>query len=181
MEKADIISLLYDRHEDFVDYMGSLSESEFNYALKGKKWTAGQEMVHIIKSVNMLSNALLLPKFVVKIKFGKANRPSRTYDAVVEKYHTKLDEFGGAYQVELKPVRVNKRDALSARLLISVGTLCRRVGRYSENALDKYILPHPLMGKMTIRELLYFTAYHVKHHRGNSVRNLSEKSDAPML
>ena len=175
MDKADIITLLYDRHEDFVDYMGSLSEAQFIYSLNGKKWTAGQEMVHIIKSVNMLSSALLLPKFVVKFKFGKANRPSRTYDDVVDKYHAKLDEFGSAYQVELKPVGINKRDKLSARVLISVGTLCRRVGRYSENDLDKYILPHPWMGKLTIRELLYFTAYHVKHHQGNSVRNLSEK------
>jgi hypothetical protein len=26
-------------------------------------------------------------------------------------------------------------------------------------------LPHPLLGKLTLREMLYFTAYHADHHR----------------
>jgi hypothetical protein len=25
-------------------------------------------------------------------------------------------------------------------------------------------LPHPLLGKLTLREMIYFTIYHVQHH-----------------
>ena len=30
--------------------------------------------------------------------------------------------------------------------------------------LDVYILPHPLLGKVTLREMLYFTIHHNEHH-----------------
>ena len=33
-----------------------------------------------------------------------------------------------------------------------------------EKELDQYMLPHPILGKVTYREMLYFTMYHVNHH-----------------
>ena len=39
------------------------------------------------------------------------------------------------------------------------------VHKWSEDDLDLYVIPHPLMGKLTFREILYFTIYHVKHHK----------------
>ena len=129
-------------------------------------------MKHIIWSVDRLANALLLPKFVMKIKFGVANRPSRTYDAQVAKYTKGLESLGNSYRVELDPVPYENRDDLINKLEKSIALLSHRARKYSETNLDYYILPHPLMGKMTIRELLFFTMHHVLHHKDNSVRNL---------
>ncbi|MGH7601660.1 MAG: DinB family protein, partial [bacterium] len=74
--------------------------------------------------------------------------------------------------VEEKPVDfeqakqgvLRKWDEVSDRLM---GIL----QRWDENSLDKYLLPHPLMGKLTIREMLFFTLYHDVHHV-NNVRKL---------
>jgi len=57
--------------------------------------------------------------------------------------------------------------------------LCRKTMKHSEAALDKYILPHPLLGKLTLREMLYFTAYHVAHHKqlvekGGRISNIEQ-------
>ncbi len=172
MNREQTISLLEENHDAFTEYMQSLNEKDFMYSLNGEKWTAGQELVHIISSVNKLGNALALPKFVLKMKFGVANRPSRTYDAQVNKYTKGLEVLAGSYQVKLDPVSYDKRDLLIEKLEKSVSSLCQRARKYSEENLDYYILPHPLMGKMTIRELLFFTAHHVLHHKANSVRNL---------
>jgi len=46
-----------------------------------------------------------------------------------------------------------------------VQALARRIDRFSETQLDQLILPHPLLGKLTLREMLYFTIYHVQHHQ----------------
>ncbi|MCB9182399.1 MAG: DinB family protein [Flavobacteriales bacterium] len=43
--------------------------------------------------------------------------------------------------------------------------LCKRTSRWSESDLERYLLPHPLLGKLTLREMLYFTLYHVQHHQ----------------
>jgi hypothetical protein len=35
---------------------------------------------------------------------------------------------------------------------------------WSEDDLDNHRLPHPLLGKLTVREMLFFTLYHIQHH-----------------
>jgi uncharacterized damage-inducible protein DinB len=50
--------------------------------------------------------------------------------------------------------------------------LNRKIDKISEEDLDKHILPHPLIGKTTIREILYFTIYHVQHHQKAIKENL---------
>ncbi|HRH60621.1 MAG TPA: DinB family protein, partial [Chitinophagaceae bacterium] len=55
-----------------------------------------------------------------------------------------------------------------------VDSLCKRVNNKPEDELDVYILPHPLLGKLTLREMLYFTIYHAEHHLKN-VEELIEK------
>jgi len=36
--------------------------------------------------------------------------------------------------------------------------------RWDDKRLDRYQLPHPVLGKLTVREMLFFTLYHNKHH-----------------
>ena len=36
--------------------------------------------------------------------------------------------------------------------------------KWKDPQLDQYIAPHPLLGKITLRELGYFTIYHTYHH-----------------
>jgi len=56
-----------------------------------------------------------------------------------------------------------------------VNSLSHKTIKQSETALDLYILPHPLLGKITLREMLYFTAYHVYHHQTIVERDLKNK------
>ncbi len=46
----------------------------------------------------------------------------------------------------------------------AVSGLAAKVPGWSEHALDLYRLPHPLLGKLTVREMLLFTVYHNAHH-----------------
>ena len=36
--------------------------------------------------------------------------------------------------------------------------------KWNDSELDEYLLPHPLIGKLTIREMLFFTIYHNLRH-----------------
>ena len=46
--------------------------------------------------------------------------------------------------------------------------------KWSDAKLDKYIAPHPLLGKITLRELAYFTIYHIQHHLSIIRKRLEE-------
>lgn len=175
MNKVEIQQRLQDSHEQFVTMLLQLTEQEFVYT--SKKWTAGQQLEHIIKSVSPVNLAFSLPLFVLKLSFGKANRDSRTYEALVERYQLKLAQGGkSTAQFLPKTVLFSDRSKLADKLSKLVASLIRKVDSFSEEQLDFYILPHPLLGKLTLREMLYFTIYHVGHHQKQVAQNLTTKT-----
>jgi len=164
MTKDAIASLLLANHARFVHQLNGLRDEEFYHSPQGK-WNAAQQLDHIIKSVSAVAFAFSVPKFIVQWKFGKANRPSKTYEELVDKYKRKLQEgyiANGRFSAgEISP---GQKKIMLVKLTKLVDRLARRTKGLSEASLDKYILPHPLLGKLTFREMLYFTAYHVNHH-----------------
>jgi len=65
------------------------------------------------------------------------------------------------------------KSELIARFRHELQHLIKSMDKWSEQQLSKYILPHPALDKMTIRELLYFTIFHTTHH----LNILKEKYD----
>lgn len=166
MDKAQIGQELILYHGNFTATLQSLSQEDFQRKPK-LKWTAGQQLEHIIKSVQPLDMALGLPLFVLKMKFGLANRPSKAYEALVSKYQKALEDnsdFKMPSEYAPSEIPWQKKEETLEKLDKLIHKLHGRLQKFSEEELDTYILPHPLMGKLTLREMLYFTIYHVQHH-----------------
>jgi hypothetical protein len=175
MTKPEIIQLLQQKHKAFIAYIQTLNAEEFLYA-PADKWTAAQQLDHIHKSVKPLTQAMGYPKFVPRFLFGKANRSSKSYDELVNRYNEKLLLGGRASGRFVPPViAASQKEGLIKLILTSVNKMCTRIEKFSENELDNLILPHPLLGKITIREMLYFTAYHVEQHENFIKRDLNNK------
>jgi hypothetical protein len=162
MRAPELQRLLLDRYTEFTSYMRRLPEAQANLAAPGK-WSAAQQAEHLVKSVKPVNLAFSLPGFVLSIAFGRANRPSRTYDELVARYKAKLASGGKSSKPFVPGIPASPREVYD-RLDATVNALSRKVGAESEPQLDKYILPHPLLGKLTLREMVYFTAYHATHH-----------------
>lgn len=176
MNKTEIQKRLKESHSYFTHYIQSLPEADFQYRYDSK-WTAGQQLAHIVKSVSPVKTALSLPPFLLRTIFGKANRPSRSYEALVEKYQSKLAAGGKSTARFLPPdVTFQEREKLISKLTSVVDSLIQQVSKFSETKLDTLILPHPLLGKLTLREMLYFTFYHVEHHERHTRENLQKHS-----
>jgi hypothetical protein len=176
MNKSEIQQLLKENHVRFLNNVTTLSDSDFLFSSNGK-WTAGQQLEHMVKSVRPVVLAFRLPAFLLKVIFGKANRPSKDYNALVEKYKQKLATGGKASAPFIpNPVAVADKEKLSKRLQSLIESLVKQVDSFSEEKLDQLILPHPLLGKLTFREMLYFTIYHVEHHEKHTQQNLDTRS-----
>jgi tRNA G37 N-methylase Trm5 len=163
--KESIVSALNKAVNDVNNLVKAMNKDAFEFAPQGK-WNAGQQLDHLIRSMKPLNLAYALPAFILKWRFGKANRPSKTYTGLVEKYESKL--IGGARatgQFIPKAIAYPEKDKLIAIYENEKQRLVKKVSKYNEANLDKYILPHPLLGKLTLREMLYFTIYHNIHHQ----------------
>ena len=163
-DKPQIISALSEKIDAFINYIVPLNKDQFETTPNGK-WSAGQNLDHLIRAIKPLQLAYSLPKFALNILFGKTNRPSRTYDELVTKYKTKLAAGGKASGPFIPPIiRFEKKDELIKKYADQKQKLISKIEKQSEVDLDKFILPHPLLGKVTLREMLYFTIHHNEHH-----------------
>jgi len=163
-DKAQIISSFNEKVDAFNNYILPLNKEQFESTPNGK-WSAGQNLDHLIRAIKPLQLAYGLPKFALLILFGKTNRPSRTYDELVTKYKTKLAAGGKASGPFIPPIiNFEKKDELIKKYAAHTQKLITKIEKQSESDLDKYILPHPLLGKVTLREMLYFTIHHNEHH-----------------
>jgi hypothetical protein len=165
MNRTDIAQHLRAQYAAFAQLLASLPEAEYRAAPEGK-WANGQHLDHLVRSVGPVNMALGLPHFLLRWLFGIANRPSRDYAGLVEKYRAKLAAGGRATgRFVPPPAEWPQRGRLLQNLERQVKKLAEKTVRLSEEQLDTLLLPHPLLGKLTLREMLYFTMYHAEHHR----------------
>ncbi|MBL7851168.1 MAG: DinB family protein [Cyclobacteriaceae bacterium] len=163
MTKPEIQNLLVENYASFLAVMRRMPDVQAHMAAPGK-WSPAQQAEHLVKSVRPVTLAFTLPKFLLPLIFGRSNRPSRTFDELVARYQAKLTAGGRASNPFIPGIPRNL-DRVYRRLGRTVDQLRRRIDRFTESELDTLILPHPLLGKLTLREMLYFTAYHAKHHQ----------------
>ena len=165
MKKEEIIKRLRESYQDFTSFIQALSPDEYEYAPEGK-WSAGQQALHLIKSTRPVAKGLGYPKFLIKYKFGRPNRTSRTFEQLVARYKEKLStNTKPALQayVPQKTTHSEIQKLIKTQEQV-LEKLVAQLDKWTEEQLDQFIFPHPLLGKVTIREMLYFTIYHPDHH-----------------
>ena len=166
MDKEAIANLLETKHNNLFTFLKTQDLEHWETGPSGK-WTTGQQALHLLQSIIPLNKALSLPKFILKYKFGKANRETRCYETVITNYSNKLKDAKGLTFGPSKNMKVPKtkdKKYIINRLKIQNKKLQHKLLKWSDKDLDNYILPHPIMGKMTIREIVMWTAFHVEQH-----------------
>ena len=166
MNKETIAELLDEKHQTLSNWLNKQDAERWGTGPEGK-WTTGQHVLHLLQSMKPLNLALSLPKFILKFKFGKSNRTVRDYDTVKNRYLQRLEEakgitFNGSRN--MKAPNLKDKQYILNRLLVENKKLQYKTKKWSDTDLDTYILPHPLMGRMPVRELIMWTAYHIEHH-----------------
>ena len=166
MDKDKIAELIEDKHSELIKWLAQQPIDSWTKGPEGK-WTTGQQALHLLQSIIPLNNALSMPKFLLRLKFGKANRPVRDYNTIVNRYHEKLKKVKGKTfkgSQNMKVPRIDEKEYILNRLQTESKKLQYKTNKINDTNLDTVVLPHPLMGKMPVRELIMWTAYHVEHH-----------------
>lgn len=166
MQKDEIVNLLEEKHQNLFKWMGEQPVEKWMKAPKGK-WTTGQHIAHLIESIKKVNRALNFPKFILKYRLGKANREVRDYHTVVQKYQTKLaknQERAKKFNAHIKIPSLQERKKMLTTLQIQQKKLQHKTKIWQDKDLDNLILPHPLLGKMPVREMIMFIGYHTEHH-----------------
>lgn len=175
MTKSAIITASENIFRQFSETCSRIDENSM-FAKPGAKWSVAENIRHMVISTNTTTLAYRLPKFMVKWIGGTPNRKSRSYEELKQKYYKKLSEGGRASaRFVPKPIDVNygKQKLLDSWNASTAKYLAALTAKRTEEDLDNYLARHPLLGRITLRELCYFTVFHTEHHL-KTIRELTQ-------
>jgi uncharacterized damage-inducible protein DinB len=153
--------------EQTIKWIDRHSENEINKKIYSDKWTAAGHIFHLIKSTKAVSQAMKKPKVLLRWSFGTNNRIEKSFDQLKDKYNSVLKKSttNAPVAYSAKEGRQFNKSELIARMRHEQDQLINTTTKWNEKQLSKYIVPHPALGKLTIREVLYFTVFHTEHHQ----------------
>ena len=162
--KPQIITELGESFHALGDVCRQVSDENFNTSKDGK-WSAAENIQHLVSSAKMTGIAFNVPKFMHVMLYGRPHRTSHGYTKVIDNYQRQLNQGAKASGVYIPKKRDYQRDILQQRIHIEGNKLIKSIdSKWSEEQLDKYVIKHPILGLLTLRELAYFTIYHNGHH-----------------
>lgn len=179
MNKSEITTQL-NREIDALEKTISGTDDAAFFLKESEKWSAAENTQHLTLSARPLVLAFSLPRFVFRF-YGKPYRPSYPFDEIVKRYLQLLKDGAkatGMYVPRGVPVHGDKR-AIIERFLKINRQLAEKFQSFEERELDAYFLPHPLLGKLTVREMMYFTVYHIRHHHNIILERITASSVQP--
>ncbi len=171
----EIILQLESVTKQFSGFCISMNDEVF-FKQPQDKWSIAQDVKHLITSADTTRLAFSLPKFIVRLYAGKPNRLSISYDELVAKYKLKIEQGGkasGRYVPMPVSKKMSKEKILNTYEKAMSGIIASIHKNWKDPQLDQYLAPHPLLGKITLRELCYFTIHHTMHHL-NSIQQRIE-------
>jgi uncharacterized damage-inducible protein DinB len=174
MTKQELIATFCTNHQALINYIDSLSLEKFMLSQYGK-WTAGQQLSHIYLCLKPIAQALASKEFIAQ-KFGTIDREVMEYSEVISSYKSALEK-GGVAPARFLPelVTADQKHQLVVDLQELLHVIQIEWAAYSEEELNSLVLPHPLLGSLTISEMFCLMAYHATHHQRQIEQSLEQK------
>lgn len=166
--KAELIASLKNSNRLAAGWFEEIPAHDF-FKRQGEVWSPSDNLDHLIKTVKSITKALKLPRITLQAMFGRPEKPSVSYEDLCRDYRDAIAQ-GGQASGRYLPDQQSPQDqeaekkALLEEWSKTSDELVSVADQWDDHELDQYQLPHPLLGKRTVREMLYFTIYHNLRH-----------------
>jgi hypothetical protein len=162
VDKSDVIAALESNAQSIVEFFSSLPDRQF-FDGDPDRWGPAHHLLHLTRSSESIEPALrsgALPLHPTTRSRTYAEVRDAAAASVAATPKDTLRDMGRTVVIAPGLPRADIVDAFasaSARLRTAAAA-------WTEDALDRQALVHPLMGRLTVREMLFFTVMHERHH-----------------
>ena len=177
-DRPALIDRLIEAERAVADFFAALSPDEM-VTRTGDAWSPAEHLMHLNITTSAIAGGFSASRLLLRLRFGRARAPSRTCEALRDDYRALL-AAGGTAPPEFVPPRVVDALTPSPQLQMDLlarwasvnGRLRTALQSWDERSLDRLRLPHPLLGRITAREMACFAVYHAHHHITAAQRRL---------
>ncbi|GAB3954179.1 DinB family protein [Spirosoma harenae] len=148
----------------FIDLANVLSEDQFR-ANTSDKWSVAEVMQHLYLSARPVARLMTGPREVM-IQWGRVESPTQNYNEVALTYQNVLGKgLKAPAMASPRPEDMAvEKQVIIDRFIGVYQALDDAINSWSEEELDEYSMPHPALGKLSVRQMLFFTSIHTQHH-----------------
>ena len=144
--------------------MNGLNKDEFEFNVNDK-WSAGQDLMHLIKVLRIVNIGFTLPKPILRLLFGINKKENHSFEDLRQLYKNALEGGAKAPTIYIpKPVSYNEKDSLIQKYATLNKSFIDKLNNHTVFELNSFRLPHPILGKISLGELASFTSFHTSHH-----------------
>lgn len=165
MTKPQLLDFLKLGFDEIVTTSQQAEDEHFFIRPAENVWSAAENVQHLTQSVQPLVYLMQKPKSYLADKWGKTDWQGRSYEQIVHLYEGVLAQ-GLKATGNFVPVleTATDKNTVMGNFQATHNQLLIVANDWTEEDLDTYIIPHPVMRNMSVREMLYFTAFHTRHH-----------------
>ena len=158
MDKTTLIKSLDDSAAQFIELVKGLNKDEFEVNVNNK-WSAGQDLVHLIKVLQIVNIGFTLPKPILRLVFGINKKESRSFEDLRQLYKNALEGGAKAPTIYIpKPVSHNEKDSL-IQLVASISE------PFAWYASDTSTIAIDTLSKLNLQNPLKDTIFYLKTRR----------------
>lgn len=172
--KSDLLSQLDMLIGQYQAVISATPVDKMNIQLNNK-WSICQNIDHINKSNQLTSIGYKTPGIILGLTFGKAKVPSRSTEEIIRLYQAELSKGAKSPKLfEAGKSNLKDKTVLQEKYHAQMSALKSNIDSWSEADLEKYKMIHPILGRLTAKEMLSFTVYHQFHHM-NTIQRILEQ------
>lgn len=176
LTRAELTIALAGTRDEVSAYFAALDPQAFTAGTE-ERWSPAHHLDHLNRANLPVAAGLSIPRHLLAPR--EPDEPSRTYAEIRASYHAAL--VGGLKTVgRFLPSPNGDQSALVTRYRATMNDLLEQLTPWTDAELDACSMPHPVLGTLSVREMLHFTHYHNHHHlRGVQLLQASSASAAP--
>ena len=168
--RSEILAALQESEAELVVFFSELSPA-LMFGSKNGKWSPDQHVRHLTLTLSRVRQGLAAQHS--KLAGALPESPAgRSYTQLRTNYRAAL-AAGGQAPSAFAPLALPQEQCSAAQQATDIRDfetasqqLCQELSNllWTEQALDALTLPHPLLGQLSVREMLMHIVYHNLHH-----------------
>jgi nitrate/nitrite-specific signal transduction histidine kinase len=176
--KTELCTALKNQNLEFQTLLSSIQTRKF-FDDSSEKWSVGHHVQHITSAVNRVAQGLANPGVLPKREPVTASRGFTTMrDAILEALQNTpsetLRQLGSRVTLEKHDNLEAYKTQLISSFANAITNFNTALESFSEEHLETLGMPHPLLGIISSREMVFFIVYHNTHHH-NGIQKLLDQ------
>ena len=164
--QSELIEQFSTAKSGILDFYTAIPESIF-FSKPEIGWSPLENIKHLNTATSVVALFLRKELKFLLLLFGQSDS-KKSIQEIIKNYNDKLNNGSGAGVFSplfaTNNVDVEKKKSEIKSLIESIQSLINVLPSWTEDELDRTNIVHPILGVMTVREMLYFSLYHLYHH-----------------